>query len=89
MKTELKNLREKHSQKILDVAKFLDLNRDTYSNYEIDISNMKMKDFLKLCELYKVTPNYILNYEQETRFTPEEIIQIKKALDIIERKTKK
>lgn len=89
MKTELKNLREKHSQKIIDVANFLELNRDTYSNYEIDISNMKMKNFLRLCELYKVTPNYILNYEQETQFTPEELIQIKKALDIIERKTNK
>jgi len=84
---KLKELREKNSLSIKWVAKYLDLNRDTYSNYETNPDPMKLKSILKLCKLYKVTLNDLFeNQPPNNGFTEEEKKEIRNAIEIINKK---
>lgn len=62
VENRLKEYREKNNKKIKDVASYVGKNRDTYSFYETEIDKMSIKTLLKLCNLYGVTPNDLLGY---------------------------
>lgn len=52
----LKRSRIKHNWSITDVARFLSLTRNTYSNYENTKSEPSYSDFLLLCRLFNLNP---------------------------------
>lgn len=82
----IKELRKRIRWNQAEVAAYLKCGRDTYSKYERDPSLMTVKDLLKLCELFKTTPNVILDFEISTSEEENELEQ--KLFRILEVKLK-
>ena len=59
----LKNERIAHGYSQDYVAKKIDIDQKTYSNYERDICTPKIVPMIKLADLYGVTLNYLAGLE--------------------------
>ena len=58
----LKLYRQKNNYTIAYVSNYLGIHRDTYSYYEEGIRDLPTSILIKLCALYQITPNDLLNY---------------------------
>lgn len=57
---KLRQLREDHDMTQTDVANYLGINQTVYSRYETGRNDMKPFQLIALCELYKVSADYVL-----------------------------
>ena len=60
---KLKELREENNLKQRDVAQYLDIKQNTYSQYENEKRQLPIDVLIKLSKFYKVTTDYILGLE--------------------------
>lgn len=56
----LRDLREDHDMKQVDVARYLGIAQTVYSRYERGFQTIPVEHLLKLADLYNVTTDYIL-----------------------------
>ena len=68
---KLKDFRKKNNLTQKDVADYLEVTQSQYSLHELGKSILNANQILKLCELYKCTPNDLLGvkgvYEVATK----------------------
>ena len=56
----LKDLREDHDMKQVDIAKYLGIQQTVYSRYERGFQTIPVEYLIKLADLYNVCVDYIL-----------------------------
>lgn len=61
----LRDLREDHDMKQLEVANYLGIAQTVYSRYERGFQTIPVEHLLRLAELYDVTTDYILGRTDE------------------------
>lgn len=61
----LKELREDNDYKQEFIAEYLGIKQNSYSQIENGIADIKAEYLIKLCKLYKVTSDYILELKKE------------------------
>lgn len=61
---KLRQLREDHDMTQTDVANYLGINQTVYSRYETGRNDMKPFQIIALCDLYKVSADYVLGLPQ-------------------------
>lgn len=65
--SRLKNLRISNNLKQEDLAKLLDMDRANYSKYERGIKQLGSKTIKKLCLIYNISADYLLELSDEIR----------------------
>ena len=60
---KLKELREEKDLTQVEVAEFLSIRQNTYSQYENEKRQLPIDVLIKLAKFYKVTTDYILGLE--------------------------
>ncbi|MBQ7580112.1 MAG: helix-turn-helix transcriptional regulator [Clostridia bacterium] len=56
----IRNLREDNDYKQKDVAKYLNVSQNTYSQYETGVIELTASTLIKLAKLYNVSVDYLL-----------------------------
>ena len=56
----IKNLRKDRAWRQVDVAAFLNVSQNTYSQYESGSLDLSTKNLVKLADLYGVSVDYVL-----------------------------
>lgn len=57
----IRNLREDHDYTQRFVAEYLNVNQNTYSDYETGKVGLSLDNIVKLADLYNVSVDYLLN----------------------------
>ena len=60
---KLKELREENSVSQKEIAEYLNIKQNTYSQYETGKRQLPIDVLIKLSKFYKVTTDYILDLE--------------------------
>ena len=60
---KLKELREEHNLKQIEIANYLNVKQNTYSQYESEKRQLPIDVLIKLAKFYQVTTDYILELE--------------------------
>ena len=60
---KLKELREENNLKQIDIANYLNIKQNTYSQYESEKRQLPIDVLIKLAKYYKTTTDYILGLE--------------------------
>ena len=61
----IRELREDRDLTQSDIAKLLGTTQQVYSRYEKGENEMPIRHLIKLCEIYKVSADYILNIKND------------------------
>lgn len=61
----IKELREDNDYKQEFIAEYLGIKQNSYSQIENGIADLKIDYLIKLCKLYKVSADYILELKKE------------------------
>lgn len=82
---ELILLRKKNGKTQKDVADHLNIARSTYNDIEHRRIKLSVEDFIKLCEFYNVSPNFIINTSNETNIllTDDDLMVLNQVQKII------
>ncbi len=56
----MRNLREDHDLTQEQVGKYLNKSQQGYNHIEAGRAELKIEDLLKLCQLYKVSADYLI-----------------------------
>lgn len=56
----IRNLREDHDKKQIELANYLHIKQTTYSKYELGKINIPIDVFCKLADYYNVSVDYLL-----------------------------
>ena len=65
----VRNLREDNDLKQKDVSDFLKMSRTTYNHYELGHSSFTADMIIELANLFKTTPNVLLNFDSKDEIT--------------------
>ena len=61
----VKNLREDHDLKQRELAEYLNVSQNTYSQYETGVIELTASTLIKLAKFYKVSVDYLLGLKDE------------------------
>lgn len=61
----LRDLREDHDKKQVDIASYLEIAQTVYSRYERGYQTIPVEHLIKLADFYGVTTDYILGRTDE------------------------
>lgn len=61
----IRNLREDNDYKQVDVAKYLNVSQNTYSQYETGVIELTASTLIKLSKLYNVSVDYLLGLSDQ------------------------
>ncbi len=61
--TKIRELREDRDLKQREVAEYLNVSQNTYSQYENGVISLTAETLVKLAEFYKVSVDYLLGRE--------------------------
>lgn len=62
----LRDLREDHDLKQVDIAEYLDIKQTVYSRYERGFQTIPVEHLIKLADYYNVSVDYILERTNKT-----------------------
>ena len=62
--TNIRKLRNSHGYSQSDIAEYLETTQQHYSCYENGKNELPIRHLIKLCELYKVTSDYLLGLDK-------------------------
>lgn len=65
----LKDLREDHDLKQIDIAEYLGIKQTVYSRYERGFQTIPIEHLIKLADYYNVSVDYILERTNKTELT--------------------
>ena len=71
----IRNLREDHDLKQKDVADFLKMSRTTYNHYELGHTSFTADMIIDLANLFKTTPNVLLNFNNSFEITDTDFVK--------------
>ena len=71
----VRNLREDNDLKQKDVADFLKMSRTTYNHYELGHTSFTADMIIDLANLFKTTPNVLLNFNNSFEITDTDLGQ--------------
>ena len=63
--SRLEDLRVDHDKTQIEIAEYLNLNREVYRRYEKGIREIPVWALLKLAELYRTSTDYILGHTDD------------------------
>ena len=63
----IKNLRVDHDLKQIELANYLGVSQNTYSDYELGKINVPVEVFIKLADYYDVTIDYLVGRSKEKK----------------------
>ena len=63
----LRGIREDNDSKQKDIAKYLNVSQNTYSQYETGVISLTAEVFIKLADYYKVSVDYLLDRTNNPR----------------------
>ena len=66
----IRNLRIDHGYTQRQIAEYLHVKQNTYSQYEIGVLNYPIDVLMKLADLYQVSVDYLLGRTDETKPYP-------------------
>lgn len=69
----IKNLRIDHDIKQIEIAQYLGVSQNTYSDYELGKINVPVDIIIKLANYYNVSTDYILNLTDNPNLSPKTI----------------
>lgn len=69
--TRIRNIREDKDLLQKDIAKVINVNQRTYSNYELGIRKIPIESLIELAKFYNVDMNYICGVSDELRPFPQ------------------
>ncbi|MCI9366625.1 MAG: helix-turn-helix transcriptional regulator [Clostridia bacterium] len=72
----VRNLREDNDLKQKDVADFLKMSRTTYNHYELGHSSFTADMIIELANLFKTTPNVLLNFNNSLEITDTDLVKL-------------
>lgn len=67
IKITLASARENAGLSIDEVAELMHKSKETINNWENGITSMKVDDFIELCNLYKISNDYIILPSKSTK----------------------
>lgn len=70
--TRIRNIREDKDLLQKDIAKVINVNQRTYSNYELGIRKIPIEGLIELAKFYNVDMNYICGVSDELRPFPQQ-----------------
>lgn len=70
--TRIRNIREDKDLLQKDIAKVINVNQRTYSNYELGIRKIPIESLIELAKFYNVDMNYICGVSDELRPFPQQ-----------------
>ena len=65
--TRIKDLRENHDLTQTEIAKYLHIKQNTYSQYETGQRQLPLECLIALARYYNTSTDYILGLTQETK----------------------
>ena len=68
--SRMRDLREDNDYKQETVAKILGVSQTYYSRYELGKVPLPLEKFIILCELYKISADYLLGFTNEPKPLP-------------------
>ena len=71
----LRDIREDHDLKQIDLAKLLNVTQQTYSRYESGEISIDKNSLIKLAEFYNTSVDYILGLTDERKPYPKSILK--------------
>lgn len=69
--TRIQNLRESHNLKQKEIAKILEVDPRTYSDYESGRIRLPIECLCKLAIYYNVSADYLLGFTEEKKALPQ------------------
>lgn len=84
---QLIELREKRQLTQKEIAHFIGVPKNTYSNWELGLARPKFEDLLSLADFFGVTTDFLLGHESRSMITitREDYQQLVKAKGVIDR----
>lgn len=81
----IKQIRKEKKLTQVEMAKLLNLAQSTYNDIEHRKIKLSTEDFIKICKIFNVSPNILVNEENKVNFilTTEEVRQLQKILNKI------
>lgn len=64
----LRNIREEHNLRQIDVANILGIKRSTYTSYEIERDTIPINHLNKLCNYFNVSIDYVMGINEEKNY---------------------
>jgi len=61
----LRNIREEHNLRQIDIANILGIKRSTYTSYEIERDTIPINHLNKLCNYFNVSIDYVMGLSKE------------------------
>lgn len=80
MQYRFKEIRENNDLKQHEIAKKIGMGRAEYANIESEISNIKLKDFLKFCNEFNCSMDYAANLTNNNSHISNSISKIDKSI---------
>lgn len=77
----IKDLREDKDLKQKDVADYLKMSRTTYNHYELGHTALTEDVIIKLSKFYDVSPNIILNYQNQNEISDVKTLELIKLIE--------
>lgn len=77
----IKDLREDKDLKQKDVADYLKMSRTTYNHYELGHTALTEDIIIKLSKFYDVSPNIILNYQNQNEISDVKTLELIKLIE--------
>ncbi|MBO5409492.1 MAG: helix-turn-helix transcriptional regulator [Clostridia bacterium] len=80
-KNRIRDLREDHDLRQIDVATATGIDQKTLSNYETGKTNPDSYSIIKLAEFFQVTTDYLLGYSGSNIQTNQDILRVLETME--------
>ena len=70
-----------------DMAKLIPMNQSNYSKIERDVQEPSMEQFRRICQILKLDPRYLLELEDFSSITLEDVKLLKDTKEFIKKHT--
>ena len=81
---KIRNAREDMDLSQRDMAKLIPMNQSNYSKIERNVQEPSLQQLRKICQILKLDPSYLLNLDEYTSITEEDIKLLKDVKNFIQ-----
>ncbi len=64
---QIRNLRDDNDKKQIELAKYLNVDQSTYSDYERGAINVPIEQLIKIADFYDVSLDYLVGRDRKRR----------------------
>lgn len=73
---KLKEIRENKKLSQLELSKKIDITQSSIARYELEQTEPKLSDIIKICTFFEITADYFIGLEDETGAKKQNINQV-------------